>query len=91
MKIEQTVDQILQADMPWKTISLTEEEYDIFKKAYTLIGLKGVSYGRAFCKYFDLYDFVINNDQDHKRVDRLIRHSYLKRQQVVQELYKTDK
>lgn len=91
MSIQHSVDQILQQKQPWKTISLKEEEYDIFKKCYTLIALRGISYGQAFCEYFNIHDYVIRYDGNSKRVDKLIRHSYLKRQQVVQELFKSDK
>ena len=91
MTIQHSVDQILQSNMPWKTLSLTQTEYDIFKKSYTLMALKGLSYGQAFCKYFNVYDYAIRYDSNIKRVDKIIRHSYLKRQQVVQELYKEDK
>ena len=91
MTIEHSVDQILQQNQPWKTISLKEEEYEIFKKCYTLLALKGLSYGQAFCEYFNIHDYVIRYDSNSKRVDKLIRHSYLKRQQVVQELFKSDK
>jgi len=79
-----------QLKMPWKTFNITKEDYDIFKKSYVFMAVKGISYGEAFCEYFKVYDYLIKNDSDHNRVDKLIRHSFLKRQQVVQELYKED-
>ena len=90
-RIKHMTQQILQARMPWRTISLTEEQYEEFKKCYTLMALTGKPYGRAFCEYFGINDHTVSFDLNQKRVDKLIRHSYLKRQQVVQELYKEDK
>lgn len=91
MSMRRVVDQMLQQNMPMKTVTLTKDEYEVFKKCYTLLALKGVSYGQAFCEYFDIHDYVIRYDSNSKRVDKLIRHGYLKRQQVVQELYRKDK
>ena len=91
MTIEHSVDQILQQNQPWKTLSLTDDDYKEFQKSYSLIGLTGMSYGQAFCEYFNVHDYVIRYDSNIKRVDKLIRHSYLKRQQVIQELYRKDK
>jgi|14_taG_2_1085336.scaffolds.fasta_scaffold09605_1 hypothetical protein len=91
MTIEHSVDQILQQNQPWKTIALTHDDYETFKKCYSLMGLTGISYGQAFCEYFNVHDYMIRYDSNNKRVDKLIRHSYLKRQQVIQELYRKDK
>jgi len=90
-KIKEMTRQILQSKMPWRTVCLTDSDYEEFKKCYTIMALRGKSYGQAFCEYFNINDYVISVDNNQRRVDKLIRHSYLKRQQVVQELYKEDK
>lgn len=89
--MQEAIDQILQTQMPWKTLMLTEQEYKDFRKHYVLSLLKGESLGRAFCDYFGVNDYTLLADSNDRRVDKVIRQSYLKRQQVVQELYRKDK
>lgn len=89
--MEETVEAILQANMPWRTLVLTEKDYTEFKRQYIVDILKGKTLGRSFCEHFGIHDNLLTGDPNNTRVDKLIRHSYLKRQQVVQELYRKDK
>jgi hypothetical protein len=89
--MKQAVDKILQAQMPWRTFVITEEEYEEFKRHYIVSILKGETLGNAFCRHFRVNDYLIRLDDNNERVDKVIRQSYLKRQQVVQELYTDDK
>lgn len=90
-RIGQMAEEVLQTNMPYRTFKLNKQEYEEFKRCYTLIALRGLSYGEAFCEYFDIHDYLIQRDTDNNRVDKLIKHTYLRRQQVVQKRFKVDK
>lgn len=89
--MEEAVEKILQSQMPMRTLVLTEKDYTEFKRHYIVSILKGQTLGEAFCEYFGVNDYLVRCDGNNQRVDKLIRQSYLQRQQVVQELYRKDK
>lgn len=38
---------------------ITTEEYTRFEKHFTFAALKGLSFGQAFCNYFDIRDYYL--------------------------------
>jgi len=76
--------QVKQAEAPLRTITITKKSYEKFKKEYIIHILKdGHTFGRAFCKYYNIYDMYIDNEKNMKTLERYIKNTYLNRQQVV--------
>jgi hypothetical protein len=41
--------------------TITRSEYELFCKEYVFEQIKGISFGQAFCKRFNIEDHLINN------------------------------
>ncbi len=57
--------------------SITEAEYDEWKRAFTFEGIKGARYGQSFCNHFGLTDYVLFYKVDWASADQHIRTVYL--------------
>jgi len=78
------IKELIQSNAPKKTVRISREEYEQFKRQYIWISLKkGLTLGEAFCEYFDFQDYLLSRDYNNQRVDKLIRRAYIGRQQVV--------
>jgi len=87
------IKELIQSNAPKKTVKITQEQYEQFKREYIFISLtKGLTFGEAFTEYFNFEDYLLSRDHNNQRVDKLIRRAYIGRQQVVSVLLpKTDK
>lgn len=47
-------------DSNQQEVTIAEAEYQIFCKEYLFDNLKEVSFGKAFCKRFDITDYVLD-------------------------------
>jgi hypothetical protein len=60
-----------------KTITL--EQYDQFKKEFVFEKLKGFTLGEAFCKKFDIQDYMLSNLTNEEETEFLIKNlGYIK-------------
>jgi hypothetical protein len=87
------IKELIQSNAPKKTVNITQEQYEQFKREYIFISLtKGLTFGEAFTEYFNFEDYLLSRDHNNQRVDKLIRRAYIGRQQVVSVLLpKSDK
>jgi hypothetical protein len=59
-----------------KTIS--NQDYEIFRKEYIFDQLKGLKYGKAFCERFAINDPVVSRLIDEDLARELIEETYIK-------------
>jgi hypothetical protein len=60
-----------------KTIS--QEQYDTFKKEYVFAKLKGLTLGQAFCEKFEISDYMLSNIKSEEEAIFLIENlGYIK-------------
>jgi hypothetical protein len=60
-----------------KTITL--EQYEQFKKEFVFEKLKGFTLGQAFCKKFDIQDYMLSNLTNEEETEFLIKNlGYIK-------------
>jgi hypothetical protein len=60
-----------------RAYSITEAEYNEWKRAFTFEGIKGARYGQSFCNHFDITDYVLFYKTDWASADLHIRAVYL--------------
>lgn len=53
--------------------TVTQKEYDQFKKEFVFEKLKGLTLGKAFCKKFEIEDYMLSNLKDDNEIDFLIK------------------
>ena len=61
------------------TISITTEQFEQWKKQYTVDGLRGTRYGESFCKYFNITDYVLYYSLTPEQADTYITETYFER------------
>jgi hypothetical protein len=60
-----------------RAYSITEAEYNEWKRAFTFEGIKGARYGQSFCNHFDITDYVLFYKLDWDSADLHIKAVYL--------------
>ena len=53
--------------------TVTKEQYEQFRKEYVFEKLKGLTLGQAFCKNFDIQDYMLSNLKDEEETEFLIK------------------
>ena len=53
--------------------TVTPEQYKQFKKEYVFEKLKGLTLGQAFCKKFDIQDYMLSNLKSEEETEFLIK------------------
>jgi len=62
-----------------RAYSITEAEYNEWKRAFTFEGIRGARYGQSFCNHFDITDYVLFYKLDWDSADQHIRTVYLEK------------
>jgi len=57
--------------------SITQAEYEAWKREFTFDGIRGARYGQSFCNHFDITDHVLFYKIDWAGADQYIRSMYL--------------
>ena len=60
-----------------RAYSITQAEYNEWKRAFTFEGIKGLRYGQSFCNHFNITDYVLFYKSDWASADLHIRAVYL--------------
>lgn len=58
-------------------LTITREQYSIWKRQYTLDGLRGVRYGKSFCDYFGITDNLLLHSLGVQAADAYIEETYV--------------
>ena len=59
-------------------VHISSEQYEQFKKEYTIIGLSGEDFANAFCKYFKIVDYILaSKKNDHTLAEEYIVKTYI--------------
>ena len=53
--------------------TVTQKQYDEFKKEFVFEKLKGLTLGQSFCEKFDIQDYMLSNLKDDNEIDFLIK------------------
>lgn len=53
--------------------TVTQEQYEQFRKEYVFEKLKGCTLGESFCKKFDIQDYMLSNLKDEEETEFLIK------------------
>ena len=54
--------------------TITQKQYDEFKKEFVFEKLKGYTLGQAFCKKFQMADYMLSTMKDDDEIEFLIKH-----------------
>jgi hypothetical protein len=58
---------------------ITESDFQRWKKSFVFSALKGKSYGKSFCEYFSIKDYIVLfTMKDIDDCDRYIRQHYIR-------------
>jgi hypothetical protein len=68
--------QDLEPHTPPRYISLAE--YDAWRRHFVFDGLRNLSYGESFCRYFNIRDNVLRFSQTVRQADEYIKRYYLR-------------
>jgi hypothetical protein len=60
-----------------RAYSITEAEYNEWKRAFTFEGIRGARYGQSFCNHFGITDYVLFYKVDWISADQHIKAVYL--------------
>ena len=71
-----TLMQDLEPCPPPRYVSLAE--YDAWRKHFVFDGLRNLSYGESFCRYFNIRDNVLRFSQTVRQADEYIKRYYLR-------------
>ena len=70
--------QLLNSNASKRDVRLTQNEYDHFKKEFTIIGLQGEDYANAFCRYFKIVDYILSGlKRDTQKAEKHIIKNYI--------------
>jgi len=70
--------QLLNSSASKRDVRLTRTQYEQFKKEFTLIGLQGVNYADAFCRYFKIVDYTLSGlKKDTQKAENHIFKNYI--------------
>lgn len=61
-----------------QTKTISNQDYELFRKEYIFYQLKGMNYGKAFCERFQIDDPVISRLMDTDLAKELIEENYIK-------------
>jgi hypothetical protein len=56
---------------------ISRKDYELFCKEYVFDKLKGISFGNAFCKRFDIRNYAISNMKDEAFTEQHIEKWYI--------------
>ena len=59
-------------------ITISKEDYEIFRKEYMFEKLKGKTFGQAFCERFDVDDYFLKNLSDKTARYHIEKLGYIK-------------
>jgi hypothetical protein len=57
---------------------ISRAEYDAWRRHFVFDGLRDLSYGESFCRYFDIRDNVLRFSQTVREADEYIERYYLR-------------
>ena len=60
------------------SITISKEDYEIFRKEYVFDRLKGKSFGQAFCERFNIEDYWLENFTDETARYHIEKLGYIK-------------
>lgn len=61
------------------TRKITTEQFNEFRKHFTLNALRGLKYGQAFCNYFDITDYILMSSDKFSTSEDHINKIYLRK------------
>ena len=65
-----------------RDVHITRKQYSQFKKEYTMIGLAGEDFANAFCRYFEIVDYILaSKKSDFVLADKYIINTYIDKTQ----------
>lgn len=63
------------AETNWR---ITHHEYDSWRRHFVFDGLRHLSYGESFCRYFGIRDYILRYSATVREADEYIRQTYLR-------------
>lgn len=63
------------ADTNWK---ITQEQYDSWRRHFVFDGLRNLSYGDSFCRYFGIRDYILRYSATVREADEYIQETYIR-------------
>lgn len=57
--------------------SVSNEDYELWKRDFTWEALYGLRFGQSFCNRFGITDNILYYERDYARADEYIRNTYL--------------
>jgi len=62
------------ADSTWR---ITREQYDSWRRHFVFDGLRNLSYGESFCRYFGIRDYILRYSDTVAEADNYIQDKYI--------------
>lgn len=62
------------ADANWR---ITRKQYDEWRRHFVFDGLRNLSYGESFCRYFGIRDYILRYSSTVSAADEYIQHTYI--------------
>ena len=69
--------------------AVSQAEYDAWRRHFVFDGLRNLSYGESFCRYFNIRDNILRFSQTVSEADEYIRQYYLRGDQYAERFYKS--
>ena len=63
------------ADANWK---ITQQQYDNWRRHFVFDGLRNLSYGDSFCRYFGIRDYILRYSTTVREADEYIQETYVR-------------
>jgi len=57
---------------------VSRTQYDAWRKHFVFDGLRNLSYGESFCRYFDIQDHILRFSQTVREADEYIQRYYIR-------------
>lgn len=72
---EQLLEDHAPSDSAWR---ITPAQYDAWRRHFVFDGLRNLSYGESFCRYFQIRDNILRFSHTVSEADQYIQHRYLR-------------
>lgn len=56
---------------------ITPSQYDAWRRHFVFDGLRNLSYGDSFCRYFGIRDYILRYSTTVREADEYIQETYL--------------
>lgn len=66
----------LQREVPIFDLTITDEQYQEWKRHYLFEAVKGRQYGQSFCEYFEIVDYILMFSNSTE-ADTYIKRTYI--------------